>query len=177
MIAIGRTVLRRLARRPMLAAGALALALLAPGRAEAQFGLEVGAKEPDAAVETLDGAAVKLGTAFAGKPAVIEFWATWCPNCRQLEPQLTALQRQYAGKVAFVGVAVSVNQTPERVKRYVAEHLQGFTHFFDRRGDAVGQYDVPATSYIVILDRRGTIIYTGVGGDQQLAAAIEKALK
>lgn len=161
----------------LLGAAIAAGVALAPARAAAQFGLEVGAKAPDAAVETLDGTAARLAAAFAGRPALIEFWATWCPNCRELEPQLAALQRQHAGKVAFIGVAVSVNQTPERVRRYVAEHLQGFTHFYDRRGDAVGEFDVPATSYIVVVDRRGTIVYTGVGGDQQLAAAVEKALR
>ncbi len=155
-----------------------AVALVATPRAAfAQLGIDVGAKAPDVALETLDGAPARLASAFAGKPAVIEFWATWCANCRQLEPQISALQQKYAGKVAFVGVAVSVNQSPERVRRYVAEHLKGFTHFYDRKGDAVGDYDVPATSYVVVLDRNGTVVYTGVGGDQQLEPAIQKALK
>lgn len=39
-----------------------------------------------------------------------------------------------------VGVAVSVNRSSERVKRYVTEHLRGFTHFCDRRG----QQDIDA---------------------------------
>ena len=155
-----------------------AVALVATPRAAfAQLGIDVGAKAPDVALETLDGAPARLASAVAGKPAVIEFWATWCANCRQLEPQISALQQKYAGKVAFVGVAVSVNQSPERVRRYVAEHLKGFTHFYDRKGDAVGDYDVPATSYVVVLDRNGTVVYTGVGGDQQLEPAIQKALK
>lgn len=158
----------------ILAAVAL---LAAPRAAFAQLGIDIGAKAPDVALETLDGAPARLAPAFAGKPAVIEFWATWCANCRQLEPQISALQQKYAGKVAFVGVAVSVNQSPERVRRYVAEHLKGFTHFYDRKGDAVGDYDVPATSYVVVLDKNGTVVYTGVGGDQQLEPAIQKALK
>lgn len=165
----GIRVLRRLALGALL--------FLAPTIAQAQLGIDIGAKAPDAAVETLDGRAVQLATAFTGKPAVIEFWATWCANCRQLEPTISAAQRKHAGKVAFVGVAVSVNQSPERVRRYVAEHLQGFTHFYDRRGDAVGEYDVPATSYVVVLDRTGKVVYTGVGGEQDLEAAIQKALK
>lgn len=153
------------------------LLLLAPRLAQAQLGIDIGAIAPDVAVETLDGRAAQLRSAFAGKPAVIEFWATWCANCRQLEPTISAAQRKHAGKVAFVGVAVSVNQSPERVRRYVAEHLQGFTHFYDRKGDAVGEYDVPATSYVVVLDRTGKVVYTGVGGEQDLESAIQKALK
>ena len=149
----------------------------APRALTAQLGIDIGAKAPDATVETLDGKPAQLAAAFAGKPAVIEFWATWCPNCRELEPTLMAAHAKHAGKVAFIGVSVSVNQSPERVRRYTAEHLVGFTHFYDRRGDAVGDYDVPATSYVVVLDKNGKVVYTGVGGTQDIEAAIQKALK
>ena len=160
------------------AAAVACVAILAtPREARAQLGIEIGATAPDVTVETLDGKPVQLRSAIAGKPAVIEFWATWCSNCRELEPRLAALQTKYAGKVAFVGVAVSVNQSPERVRRYTAEHLRGFTHFYDRKGDAVGDYDVPATSYIVVVDKHGKVVYTGVGSDQDLEPAIQKALK
>ncbi len=163
--------------RVAAAAVASAAILIAPSEARAQLGIDIGATAPDVAVETLDGKPAQLRSAIAGKPAVIEFWATWCPNCRQLEPQLATLQQRFVGKVVFVGVAVSVNQSPERVRRYTAEHLRGFTHFYDRKGDAVGDYDVPATSYIVIVDKNGKVVYTGVGGDQALEPAILKALK
>lgn len=173
------TVLPVILRRGLRIAAILAAAvgLVLPRAAGAQLGIEVGAAAPDVAVETLDGRPARLGTAIAGKPAVIEFWATWCSNCRELEPRMQAAQRKYAGRVAFVGVAVSVNQSPERVRRYVTEHLTGFTHFYDRRGDAVGDYDVPATSYVVVTDRTGKVVYTGLGGEQDIEAAIQKALK
>lgn len=153
------------------------LAITLPRASQAQLGIEVGTAAPDVAVETLDGRAARLGPAIAGKPAVIEFWATWCGNCRELEPRMQAAQRKYAGRVAFVGIAVSVNQSPERVRRYVTEHLTGFTHFYDRRGDAVGDYDVPATSYVVVTDRTGKVVYTGLGGIQDLETAIQQALR
>lgn len=164
-------------RRALLLGLASAAALAAPRSSHAQLGIDIGAKAPDAALETLDGKPAQLAAAFAGKPAVIEFWATWCSNCRDLEPAITAAQRKHAGKVAFIGVAVSVNQSAERVKRYTATHLTGFTHFYDRKGNAVGDYDVPATSYVVVVDRTGKVVYTGVGGDQDIEAAIQKALK
>jgi hypothetical protein len=40
----------------------------------------------------------------------------------------------------------------------------------------VDRFNVPATSYVVVLDRQGRIVYTGVGGDQDLVAAVRKAL-
>lgn len=156
-----------------------ALLVVAAATANAQdTGLPIGTVGPAAVVETLDGGMANLsGEIGGGKPTLIEFWATWCPNCRQLEPTLEAAQRQYGDRVRFVAVAVSVNQSAERVKRYITEHLQGFTHFYDRRGQAVTNYDVPATSYVVILDRDGKVVYGGVGGDQDIARALAAALR
>jgi len=65
----------------------------------------------------------------------------------------------------------------ERVRRYTAQHLGGFVHLYDRKGDAVGEYDVPATSYVVVVNKAGTVVYAGVGGTQDIEAAIQKALK
>jgi thiol-disulfide isomerase/thioredoxin len=153
------------------------LILALPNGLHAQLGIEIGASAPEVMVETLDGRAVPLASAYKGRPAVIEFWATWCGNCKALEPRLQAAQRKHGSTIAFVGVAVSMNQSVERVKRYTAEHLKGFTHFYDKKGDAVGEFDVPATSYVVVLDKTGKVVYTGLGGDQDIEAAIKKALR
>lgn len=159
------------------ALGALLVVVAATANAQ-DTGLPIGTVGPAAEVETLDGGAANLSAEVGGgKPTLIEFWATWCPNCRQLEPTLEAAQRQYGDRVRFVAVAVSVNQSSERVKRYVTEHLKGFTHFYDRRGQAVTNYDVPATSYVVILDKDGKVVYGGVGGDQDIARALAAALR
>jgi thiol-disulfide isomerase/thioredoxin len=127
-------------------------------------------------VETTDGKAVNLARYLGKTPVLLEFWATWCENCRELEPRLLAAQRKYGDRVRFVGIAVSVNQTPERVRRYAAAH--GFAHdvLYDRTGAATDAYAVPATSYIVVVDKSGTVVYTGLGGDQDLERAVRRAL-
>lgn len=150
-------------------------ALAAPLAAQ-DSGIEVGAMGPDATLETLDGKPATLGSMIGTKPVLLEFWATWCSVCKELEPTIEAAQKKFGDRVHFVGVAVSANQSPERVRRYIAQHLAGFTHLYDRKGDAVGAYDVPATSYIVILDARGKVVYTGVGAKQDLDAALTRAL-
>jgi thiol-disulfide isomerase/thioredoxin len=154
---------------------ALALVILAlPLRAQ-DSGIPVGSKAPAAVAETLDGKPANLDAWLGKEPIFIEFWATWCSNCKALEPQVVALQKKYAGKVRFVGVAVSANQSPELVKRYVAAHgLQG-EQLYDRKGFATDAYEVPTTSYVVIINAKGVVVYTGSGSKQDLATAMAKA--
>jgi thiol-disulfide isomerase/thioredoxin len=162
--------------RPLLALLAALLLLATAGLLRAQdSGIPVGTKAPAAVLETLDGRPANLGAWIGKEPVFIEFWATWCPNCKQLEPQLVQLQKQYAGKVRFVGVSVSVNQSPELVKRYVAAHALQGEQLYDRKGFSTDAYDVPATSYVVVVNAKGTVVYTGLGGKQNLAAALAKA--
>jgi thiol-disulfide isomerase/thioredoxin len=141
-----------------------------------ESGIAVGERAPGAMVQTLDGHTVDLGTWIGKTPMLIEFWAFWCPNCKELEPTLLALQRKYGKSVKFLGVAVSVNESLDRVKAYVARH--GYTHetVFDGDGKATEAYDVPATSYVVVVDANGRVVYTGLGGKQDLETAIRKTL-
>lgn len=159
---------------------ALALLPLLPAAAFAQdSGILIGSAAPAAAVSTLDGQAANLSEHLGKGPVVMEFWATWCPVCKELEPAMAALTTKYAGKVTFVNVAVSVNQSPALVQRFVTAHKLGGIHYFDTKGDATGVYDVPATSYVVVIDKAGKVVYTGVGGDQgpKIEAAIRKVLQ
>jgi thiol-disulfide isomerase/thioredoxin len=142
-----------------------------------ETGLPVGAKAPTSTiVETLDGKPFDIGQYVGKSPVLIEFWATWCPNCKQLEPAMVEAAKKYGSKVKFLGVAVSVNQSPERVKLYAEKHELPLEVYFDRKGTATDAYDAAATSYVVIMDKTGTVVYTGLGGTQNLDAALKKAL-
>lgn len=57
---------------------------------------------PDTKLTTLDGRQVQL-SAFAGRPSVVNLWATWCPPCRREMPVLAEAQEAHAG-VSFVFV-------------------------------------------------------------------------
>jgi thiol-disulfide isomerase/thioredoxin len=171
--------LARAARRAALFAAAAA-ALLSPGARPAlaqEGGIAVGAMAPSAAVFTLDGKPVELASFVGEKPVVLEFWATWCPLCKQLEPAMAAAREQYKGRVRFVSVGVPNNQTPEKQAAFVAERHLGGEFVFDRDSKAVQAFQVPHTSYLVVLDKSGKVVYTGVGGDQNVVAAIGKALE
>ena len=139
-------------------------------------GIAVGAAAPGALVTTLDGAPVDLSSYVGKTPVVLEFWATWCPLCKQLEPAMAAARQKYAGRVTFISVGVADHQTAERQKAYAAAHEVAGVLVFDRDGRAVKAYSSPHTSYVVAIDKAGKVVYTGVGGDQDIDAAVARAL-
>jgi thiol-disulfide isomerase/thioredoxin len=160
-----------------IAAAAVVLAassIASPALAQ-DLGIEVGSKAPVVTVQSLDGKQVDLGQYIGKTPMLIEFWATWCANCRELMPTLLEAEKKFGKKVKFVALAVAINQSPERVRRFIAAHPLPHDTFYDTDGKAAGAFDAPATSYVVVLDRTGRVVYTGLGGKQDLEAALKKA--
>ena len=153
------------------------LALLAPGRARAQeAGIMLAASAPGASVVTLDGKQVDLSTYIGKKPVVLEFWATWCPLCKQLESQMQEAREVFGDRVTFVSVGVRENQSPEKQRMYAEIRHLGGEFVFDKDGKAVAAYKVPHTSYLVVVDADGKVVYTGVGAEQNVKGAIARAL-
>lgn len=139
------------------------------------MGIEVGRIPPAASVQTLDGKKLDLARYIGKGPVLIEFWATWCPSCRELMPALLSAERKYGRRVKFLAVAVNVNQSAARVRKFLAAHPLPHETVWDADGSAAEAFDAPATSYVVVLNRKGVVVYTGLGGKQNLDAAIAKA--
>ena len=161
--------------KTLLRASAVALLLLGGGRLAAQeSGIPVGSKAPAVTVNDLEGKPVDLGRYIGKQPVLLEFWATWCELCEELLPRVRAAQAAYASKVEFIGVNVTVNQTRDRVRRYVDSHQPGFRTLYDDQGTSIRAYKVPTTSYVVVIDRAGKVAYTGTGGTQDLAGVLRQ---
>jgi thiol-disulfide isomerase/thioredoxin len=158
---------------------AFALALLAaPLSAGAQraIDLPLGAVAPDMKLETLDGQPANLSAWLGKKPLLIEVWATWCENCEALAPRILEAKKKYGDRVQFLGVAVSFNQSPARVKAHMAKHGFDVLTLYDRKGEADVLYGVKATSTVITVDRAGKVVYAGAGAGQDIDAAVRKAL-
>lgn len=155
------------------AAGMLTTApALAAQAGEGQVSLPIGTPGPDVQLQDLDENDVALLAYADGKPMLIEFWASWCENCEQLQPQLDAIREVYPDEVKIVAVAVAVSQSLRRVRRHVEVQGHGYPFLWDAHGAAVRAYEAATTSVVVILDADGKVAYTGVGGSQDLMAAV-----
>ena len=72
---------------------------------------------------------VRTQADFAGKYVVYDFWATWCPDCREDVPAMKDLYAKYGDKVTFVGI--SFDTEPEKLDAFVAENGIGWMQLSD----------------------------------------------
>src|SRR5688572_26054864 len=89
---------------------------------------------------------------------------------------MEAARKKYGDRVEFLVVAVAVNQSKRSVSRHLERHPMPFTLLWDGKGAAVRAFQAPSTSYIAVLDASGKVVYTGVGEDQDIDAAVSRAL-
>lgn len=143
---------------------------------ETQIGIALGSIPPAVEIEDLDGNPVDLGRYIGETPLLLEFWATWCPLCQALLPRMEAAHEKYGDQVRFFAVAVAVNQTKRSIRRHLEDHQLPFPVLWDTRGRAVRAFMAPTTSYVVVLDAEGRVVYTGTGDDQDIDEAVRRAL-
>lgn len=100
-----------------------------------------------------------------GKVLIINFWATWCPPCRQEMPEFVRLQEEYGDKgLQFVGIAIEEKDPVEKFARSLGvnypiliDEANG-VELSVQMGNIIG-----ALPYSVVVDRSGKIVYTHPG--------------
>ena len=161
-----------------MAAAVLAAVASGGPAANAQEGIEegiaVGTVVEPFVLEDLDGAAVDLAEVIGRKPVLVEFWATWCPVCRVLDPKLRATREEFGDQVEFLVVAVGVGQRKEQIPAHIARHPVAGRILWDGRGAAARAFEAPGTGYVVLLDADGRVFWTGAGPDMDVSSAIRR---
>jgi peroxiredoxin len=151
-----------------IAALVLAVALVAPAATGAASN---GIGASDAAVRkafdghtlrTLDGRSFTLGS-LQGDVVVVNFWATWCRSCQRELPALAALNAELAARGGRV-LAVSIDQDPRNVQRFVREHRLSLPIALDGPDGLARELDLRYVPLTLVLDRRGAVAYVAGGG-------------
>lgn len=106
----------------VVAIGGVGLPDLAGGRSVAAAACDPAAKPANMnfTLKDVNGAAVNLAS-LKGKVIILDFWATWCAPCKVEIPGFIELQTKYKSK-GLVVVGISINDTPEQLKPFVAEY-------------------------------------------------------
>ncbi len=121
----------------------------------------VGKQAPDFTVQNLSGKNVKL-SAFKGKPILLNFWATWCPYCREERQHLISLYNEYESK-GLVIISVSTDRSPERIKKYLKKIRMEFIILHDNNKEAAEAYGVYSLPTSFLIDREGIIKHKFMG--------------
>lgn len=129
-------------------------------------GGEIGVAETlDFTGTTVDGEPFD-GASLAGKPAVIWFWAPWCPTCKGQTPNISALAEEYAGEVNVVGVA-GLSDDEAGIDAFAA-NTAGITNLTDSPGDIWRRFNITEQSVFTVLDSNGKVVSEGFLEDEEL---------
>jgi len=119
---------------------------------------------------TLDGDRFE-GASLRGKPAVLWFWAPWCPTCRAQAPAVSDLAEEYDGRVAVVGVG---GLDSESAIRDFAEQVSHVTHLVDDEGAVWRHFRVTAQSSYTVIGADGEIMAEGYLDNDELADLVAR---
>ncbi|MBI4330667.1 MAG: TlpA family protein disulfide reductase [Chloroflexi bacterium] len=129
---------------------------------------------PDFSLPTTDGQTIKLSD-LQGRPVMINFWATWCPPCRD---EMPLLQGVYEEKMpeGLVLLAVDIGETSEQVKKFARDNKLTFTFVLDLDKSVAATYGIRAIPTTILVDKNGDIRDVKVGAYTN-KAEIRNALK
>lgn len=142
-----------------------------------QIGRVLPGPAPDFAIQRYDGPAFRLSEQ-RGKVVVVNYWASWCPPCREEAPVLERGWRRYRDRdVVFVGV--DIWDTERDARDFLRQFGVTYPNGPDPRGNAAIDYGVTGIPETFFVRPDGTIARHWLGPltDAQLAAFVEEAAR
>jgi cytochrome c biogenesis protein CcmG, thiol:disulfide interchange protein DsbE len=119
---------------------------------------------PDVSVVSLaNGSTLKLSD-LKGKVVLLNFWATWCPPCREEIPSMMKLNSIMSGK-SFQMVAISIDEGGKPViESFFKESGYSLPTYLDESGASVKSYGITGVPESFIIDKQGVLVKKIIGG-------------
>lgn len=117
---------------------------------------------PDFSLEDMDGQLHRLSE-LRGRVVIINFWATWCPPCREEMPSMQRAWQALHDK-GVVLLAVNVGEDMESVFRFSGSMDIGFPLLLDSDSKVADAWPVKGLPSTFVVDRQGRIVYRAIGG-------------
>ena len=99
---------------------------------------------------------------FRGKVVFLNFWATWCPDCRIEMPSMEKLHARFKDK-HFAMVTVNLKESAERVKNFFDIYKLTFVGLLDPDGKTTSKIAIRALPTTLIIDKNGKILAMALG--------------
>ena len=110
-----------------------------------------------------------------GKVALLDFWGSWCPPCRESVPILKELQRKYAAS-AFQLVGISSDGDEDKWRRFVESHNMDWTEYLDTSGEIQQAFAIDSFPTFIIVDKDGVIRFRQSGMDSETGRDLEDVI-
>ncbi|MDR1238761.1 MAG: TlpA family protein disulfide reductase [Treponema sp.] len=137
--------------------------------------LRVKTPAPDFTAARLDGSPARLSS-LRGKVVFLNFWATWCPPCREEMPSMETLYQRFRGRdLEFL--AMDIQEDKDEVAAFMKEQGLNFPAALDSTGRISNEYGIRGIPTTYIIDRDGNIIASVVGGRKWDTQAVFDALE
>ncbi|MFB6345899.1 MAG: TlpA family protein disulfide reductase [bacterium] len=116
---------------------------------------------PDFTGTTLAGTSVRLHS-LKGNWVLINFWATWCPSCRQEMPSLQRLWSTFRER-NFVLIGINVQESRNTARQFANTYDIQFPVIADRNGRIADKYRVTGIPETVLIDPSGHVLGKAIG--------------
>ncbi len=110
---------------------------------------------PDFTLPVRGGGSLSLSD-LRGDVVMINFWATWCPPCRQEMPLLDQIHQRFQ-RLGFTLLGVNVEQENRLIDRFLAEVPVTFPILLDTKEEVGALYGVAAMPTTILVDRQGQL--------------------
>lgn len=120
-------------------------------------GVVPGGLVPSVSVSTIDGRATSLRDLAAGKPTIVNMWASWCDPCTRELPALSRMRDRLAKEGVQV-IAVGVQDDPNSLERALQSSGASLPLYVDRDGQVASQFKIAGVPETFLLKADGTFV-------------------
>ncbi|HDP35763.1 MAG TPA: TlpA family protein disulfide reductase [Candidatus Hydrogenedentes bacterium] len=125
----------------------------------------------------LDGGIFALEEHLGKQPVLLDFWAVWCPPCREALPKVAAAAVAHADN-GLVVCAVNLKETPDTVHAFLQGRGLELPVLLDSDGAVAAKYGVKAIPMLVFINRAGNVnrVHVGAMSKEELDEALAAIL-
>jgi thiol-disulfide isomerase/thioredoxin len=110
-----------------------------------------------------------------GSPVILDFWETTCGPCRMLNPHIEKVYEEFKDK-GLEAMAIS-DEPREQVRKFEDRGPHEIPVYVDQNDLAVGAYGVTGFPTVVVVDRKGNVVFHQVGFPPNMEYDLEVALR
>jgi peroxiredoxin len=131
---------------------------------------------PNFTLLDMDGVSHQLSD-YKGKTVIINFWATWCPPCREEMPSMERAWNKIKDQ-NIIMFAINVGEDEDTIFTFLGDYPASFTILLDTSGTLIEQWPVKGLPTTFVVSPKGKLVYRAIGGrewdDEALLDKIRK---